>query len=175
MPQASNLHCRVQSADMLMILPIRTESPLRRQPYVNFGLIAANMVLYLLLNEKLPTAPELADFTERMRKSRGLKPEVRDMIRNFPAAGSPMELLQSVISYLSGTVIHQIEHSANCNCRRTLHQIAQLTTVLATYQRFKEGKDYEVLLTADAGIQVVPAKCRVDGGRFKIILDYGGF
>ena len=38
---------------MLMILPIRTESPIRRQPYVNFGLIAANMVLYLLLNEKL--------------------------------------------------------------------------------------------------------------------------
>jgi citrate synthase len=59
----------------------------------------------------------------------------------FPA-GSPMELLESVISYLSGSVEHQIQHSATCNCRRTFHQISQITTVLATYQRFKEGKPY---------------------------------
>ena len=53
-----------------------------------------------------------------------------------------MELLQSVISYLSGSVEHRIQHSATCNCRRTLHQISQMATVLATYQRFKEGKSY---------------------------------
>jgi citrate synthase len=97
---------------------------------------------YLLLNEALPSASELADFSQRMRQSRGLHPSVQNMIRDFPASGSPMELLQSVISYLSGSVEHQIQHSATCNCRRTLHQIAQITTVLATYQRFKEGKAY---------------------------------
>jgi citrate synthase len=64
------------------------------------------------------------------------------MIRNFPSAGSPMELLQSVISYLSSTVEHKIKHSATCNCRQTLHQISQILTVLATYQRFREGKAY---------------------------------
>ena len=53
-----------------------------------------------------------------------------------------MELMQSVISYLSGSVEHRIQHSATCNCRRTLHQISQMTTVLATYQRFKEDKSY---------------------------------
>ena len=97
---------------------------------------------YLLLNEHLPTKQELADFAASMRKSRGLAPPVRDMIRSFPPAGSPMELLQSVIAYLSGTVEHQIQHSATCNCRRTMHQIAQIPSVLATYQRFREGKDY---------------------------------
>ena len=99
-------------------------------------------VAYLLLNEKLPSKKQLDDFSQRMRKNRALNPIVQQMIRNFPQAGSPMELMQSVISYLSGTVEHQIKHSATCNCRRTLHQISQLGTVLATYQRFREGKDY---------------------------------
>ena len=99
-------------------------------------------VAYLLLNEKLPSKKQLDDFSQRMRKNRALNPIVQQMIRNFPQAGSPMELMQSVISYLSGTVEYQIKHSATCNCRRTLHQISQLGTVLATYQRFREGKDY---------------------------------
>ncbi len=99
-------------------------------------------VTYLLLYEELPTAEQLAEFTQRMRSQRGLPPAVIEMIREFPDNGSPMELLQSVISYLSGSVKHRIEHSANCNCRDTLHQIAQIATVLATYQRFKEGKPY---------------------------------
>jgi len=97
---------------------------------------------YLLLNEKLPSESELKDFTERMRQSRDLSPVIQNMIRDFPSAGSPMELLQSVISYLSSSVEHQIQHSATCNCRRTLHQVAQIATVLATFQRFKEGKSY---------------------------------
>ena len=97
---------------------------------------------FLLLYERLPSKQELADFSQRMRRGRGLHPSVQSMIRNFPPSGSVMELLQSVISYLSGSVEHQIRHSATCNCRRTLHQVSQITTVLATYQRFKEGKPY---------------------------------
>lgn len=99
-------------------------------------------VTYLLLYEKLPSSQELEDFRRRMRASRHLPSAVREMIREFPPAGSPMELLQSVIAYLSSTVEHQIQHSTTCNCRDTLHQIAQMLTVLATYQRSKEGKPY---------------------------------
>ena len=38
---------------MLLILPIRTESPMKRVPYVNFFLVATNMLLYVVLDEKL--------------------------------------------------------------------------------------------------------------------------
>lgn len=99
-------------------------------------------VTFLLLNEHLPTKEELADFQVKMRRSRALDPHILDMIRNFPPEGKPMELLQSVISYLSGYVEHKIHHSATCDCRITLHQVVQLSSVVATYQRFKEGKDY---------------------------------
>ena len=97
---------------------------------------------YLLLYEALPSIAELKDFSARCRQCRDLPRAIQDMIRHFPSAGSPMELLQSVISYLSSTVKHKIQHSATCNCRQTLHQVSQVLTVLATYQRFKEGRDY---------------------------------
>jgi citrate synthase len=97
---------------------------------------------FLLLYEKLPTKQELDDFSRRMRESRGLQEPIRNMIREFPPDGSPMELLQSVISYLSSSVEHKIRHSTTCNCRQTLHQVSQMATVLATYQRFREGKSY---------------------------------
>jgi citrate synthase len=64
------------------------------------------------------------------------------MIRDFPPSGTLMELLQSAISYLGGTIEHVIEHSATCNCRDAMHQVAQIGSVVATYQRFKEGKPY---------------------------------
>jgi citrate synthase len=100
--------------------------------------------VYLLLFEQLPSSAELAEFTQNFRSSRHIVAPIQDMIRNFPKAGDPMELLQSVMSYLSGYVAHKIKHSATCNCRQTLHQVAQMGTVIATYQRFKEGKPYVV-------------------------------
>jgi citrate synthase len=97
---------------------------------------------FLLLYGRLPSATEMADFSASMRNCRELNNTVQNMIRDFPPQGSPMELLQSVISYLSSSFVHKIRHSTTCDCRNTLHQIAQLATVLATYQRFREGKDY---------------------------------
>ena len=99
-------------------------------------------VTYLLLYGELPIQSQLDDFTERMRDARPLKPEIIQMIRDFPRDSHPMELLQSVIAYLSGYIEHKIEHSATCNCRQTLHQVAQLATVLAAYHRIKNGKEY---------------------------------
>jgi citrate synthase len=100
--------------------------------------------VYLLLFEQLPSAAELTEFTQNFRSGRHIAAPIQDMIRNFPQAGDLMELLQSVMSYLSGYVTHKIRHSATCNCRQTLHQVAQLATVIAAYQRFKEGKPYVV-------------------------------
>jgi citrate synthase len=97
---------------------------------------------YLLLYGTLPKAAELAQFSRRMRVSRDLSEPVLAMIRVFPKSAHPMELLQSVVSYLSGYVEHRIHHSPTCNCRDTLHQVVQMTSVVAAWQRFREGKEY---------------------------------
>ena len=94
-------------------------------------------VVYLLLYFELPNQKQLDDFRKRMRSGRHLKPEIVDMIRNFPAKAKPMELLQSSVAYLSGYVEHVIHHSATCNCRQTLHQVVQLASVVATLHRIR--------------------------------------
>jgi citrate synthase len=97
---------------------------------------------YLLLYGELPNRQQMGAFSRRMRASRDLAPEILNMIRTFPEDAHPMELLQSVISYLSGYVQHKIHHSPTCNCRDTLHQVAQLASVVAAWRRFHEGKEY---------------------------------
>jgi citrate synthase len=99
-------------------------------------------VTYLLLYGDLPTSAQLKELMQKIRSSRALSQPILDMVRAFPPNAHPMELLQSAVSYLSGYVSHRIEHSATCNCRNTLHQVAQLATVLAAYARFREGKEY---------------------------------
>ncbi|HKJ84470.1 MAG TPA: citrate/2-methylcitrate synthase [Spirochaetia bacterium] len=99
-------------------------------------------VSYLLLYGELPTREQLVVFSAKMRNARELPEPVINMIREFPQNAHPMELLQSVISYLSSYVEHKIHHGPHCNCRDTLHQLAEMATVVATYQRVREGKDY---------------------------------
>jgi len=96
-------------------------------------------VVSLLLNDRLPGLAELEEFRARMRGARALHPKILEMIKGFPPEGKPMELLQSVMAYLSGYIEHKIEHSAYCNCRQTLHQVAQLATVTAAWHRFRRG------------------------------------
>jgi citrate synthase len=99
-------------------------------------------VTYLLLYGKLPTPEEFSHFSQCMRGGRALAPPIVEMVRSFPKAAHPMELLQSVISYLSSYVKHKIHHSATCNCRITLHQVAQIPTVIGAWQRAQEGRKF---------------------------------
>ncbi|MFP4377214.1 MAG: citrate/2-methylcitrate synthase [Spirochaetales bacterium] len=99
-------------------------------------------VTYLLLYGELPNKEQLAVFSAKMRNARDLPEPVITMIRDFPDNAHPMELLQSVISYLSSYVEHKIHHGPHCNCRDTLHQLSQIGSVIATYYRFSQGTEY---------------------------------
>lgn len=99
-------------------------------------------VSYLLLYGHLPNQKEMDDFTVKMRTARKISPPILDMIKSFPRHSHPMELLQSSINFLSGYIDHKIEHSAYCNCRQTLHQVAQLPTIVAAFHRIKNGQEF---------------------------------
>lgn len=98
-------------------------------------------VTYLLLYGELPTLDQYALFQRKMRRSRPISDPIKSMIREFPRDSHPMELLQAVVSYLSGYVEHKIQHDANCNCRITLHQVSQLATVVATLHRVRRDME----------------------------------
>ncbi len=98
-------------------------------------------VTYLLLYGELPNRRQLDAFTLKMRANRKLPEPVKDMIRSFPERAHPMELLQSVIAYLSGYTEHQIHHGPDCYCTDTLHQVAQLPSVIAGHWRTRNGRE----------------------------------
>ncbi len=54
----------------------------------------------LLLDGRLPTAKELADFTTQLKENRHIKFHTRGMMKNLPATGHPMEMLQTVVASL---------------------------------------------------------------------------
>ena len=54
----------------------------------------------LLLDGRLPTAAELADFTSQLKENRRIKFHTRGMMKNLPASGHPMEMLQTVVASL---------------------------------------------------------------------------
>src|SRR4030042_2478763 len=127
--------CRIDGQNgRLYDLGYSTEEPARESDFEE--------TTYLLLHGKLPNRQEMAEFSGKMRSSRGLSEPVLAMVRACPRAAHPMELLQSVVSYLSGYVQHRIHHSPTCNCRDTLHQVVQLASVVAAWQRFREGREY---------------------------------
>ncbi len=54
----------------------------------------------LLLDGRLPTAKELSDFTSQLKGNRHIKFHTRGMMKNLPASGHPMEMLQTVVASL---------------------------------------------------------------------------
>lgn len=57
-------------------------------------------VAYLLVHEKLPTAPELAAYKARLREQRGLPREVKQVLELLPATTHPMDVLRTGVSVL---------------------------------------------------------------------------
>ena len=47
----------------------------------------------LLLDGKLPTAPQLKEFDRQMRKNRRVKFRIRELMRQLPPTGHPMDML----------------------------------------------------------------------------------
>ena len=47
----------------------------------------------LLLDGELPSSAELEDFDQQLRGERKIKYHIREIMRNLPATGHPMEML----------------------------------------------------------------------------------
>ena len=62
---------------MLLFIPIRTDSPVRRQPIVNYGLIAANVLTFLILDGDKKKRGRLAALAyEAERRMQSLREEI---------------------------------------------------------------------------------------------------
>lgn len=97
-------------------------------------------VVHLLLYERLPSGSELPDFQARLAKERDIPQAVIDAMKTRPASSLPMDVLQAAVPMLANHDPDVEKDDQDAADRMGVRLIAKLPTVLAAWQRIKEGK-----------------------------------
>ncbi|MCG7335927.1 citrate synthase [Sporosarcina sp. ACRSM] len=98
-------------------------------------------VLYLLWNDELPTAEELAKLKEDLAIQGVLPTEIISLMKSFPKETHPMAILRTVVSALEMYDPDAYDMSPEANLRKALNIQAKISTVVAAIQRVREGKE----------------------------------
>lgn len=96
---------------------------------------------YLLWNGKLPNKAELADFTKKLAAARKLPPQILDLLKSFPKAATPMEVLRTAVSALSFYDPDEkaVDHASNI--RKSFDLTAQIAMLVAAFDHIRKGKE----------------------------------
>ena len=70
-------------------------------------------IAYLLVHEKLPTRPELANYKRRLKALRGLPANVKAVLEWIPASAHPMDVLRTGCSALGTVLPEKDDHNVN--------------------------------------------------------------
>ncbi len=98
-------------------------------------------IVYLLLFEKLPDAGELAAFKKQLAAERHIPQEVVDALKTRPAKALPMDILQASAAMLAHHDEDVTEPTHEATLRMGIRLIAKLSTVLAAWERIRNGKE----------------------------------
>ncbi len=102
----------------------------------------------LLLDGVLPTAAELADFDDQLRRNRTVQYHIRELMKTLPSTGHPMEMLQTSVASL-GMFYPGNEALTNKNMfddlkyihTMTVKILARMGTIVAMWQHIRKGYD----------------------------------
>ncbi len=102
----------------------------------------------LLLDGELPTKEALDDFDQQLRGERKIKYNIREIMRNLPATGHPMEMLQTAVASL-GMFYGDEEVLTESYASEDLYYvhnmsvkiIARMATIVAAWQHVRRGYD----------------------------------
>ncbi len=98
-------------------------------------------VAYLLWNGKLPTNSELTQFRRDLAKHRVLPREVVAVLKSLPRNADPMEVARTAVSYMAAFPRKKSETFQDANHRKALQLTATLSTIVASYERIRKGKN----------------------------------
>lgn len=98
-------------------------------------------VIHLLLFEKLPDAKQLTELKQWLVSERNIPAELIDALKTRPKDALPMDILQAAVSLLAGHDSDaKIEGSQDATLRMGIRLIAKLPTILAAWERIRNGK-----------------------------------
>lgn len=102
----------------------------------------------LLLDGRLPDVEELAEFDRQLRHNRRVKYKIREIMKNLPVKGHPMEMLQTAVAALgmfypgdeclTGSDMCQ---DLNYIHNMTVKLIARMPTIVAMWHHIRNGYD----------------------------------
>jgi citrate synthase len=95
---------------------------------------------FLLWKGKLPTAPELKEFSQHLAAARKLPSQVIDFLRTLPKTASPMEVLRTTVSLLSTYETDANSTTHEANLEKSFHLTSQIPMIVAYFDRIRKGK-----------------------------------
>jgi citrate synthase len=95
----------------------------------------------LLWNGMLPNAFALREFSTQLALARSLDQRVIEMLKSFPTAATPMEILRTAVSALSFYDADEKDNSHDANVRKAYNLTAQIAMIVAIYDRLRKGKE----------------------------------
>lgn len=97
-------------------------------------------VAYLLLHGELPTAAQLAAFSETERSSRELPAGLLEVIGRLPSEGHPMDAVRTAVSFLGMLPEFAGAETAESSVRKGISLMAKIPTVIAAFRRLNRGE-----------------------------------
>ena len=102
---------------------------------------------YLLWHGVLPTKEQLEDVSAQLCAYRTLPGPVSDLMRLLPKTSTPMDVLRTTVSALSSFDPDAGDNSPEANRRRSIRLTAVFPTIVAGWDRLRNGKDPVAPLT----------------------------
>lgn len=102
----------------------------------------------LLLDGRLPKIIELEEFDQQLRANRPVKYQVRSIMKNLPATGHPMEMLQTAVAslgmfYPGNECLTSPEYCEDLNYvhNMSVKLLARMPTIVAMWEHIRNGYD----------------------------------
>jgi citrate synthase len=98
-------------------------------------------VAHLLLRGELPSSDELESFKDALADARSVSGEGCQVVDLSVMDGAPMEMLRTAVSATSFDDPDKDSNDEEANQRKAIRLIAKIPTLIARYQRRREGKE----------------------------------
>jgi citrate synthase len=108
-------------------------------------------VAFLLMNGKLPTETELAEFSRRIAKARVLPRALRDVVKSLPKDAHPMAALQTCIAAVGAVQPAKSIYEEKSREEMAVDFIGKFPSLVAAIHRTRSGKD---ILEADPTLPI---------------------
>ncbi len=95
-------------------------------------------IVFLLFFRRLPTAPELENFSKELANLRNLPDEILHFLAEFPKGANPMAMLRTMVSALGLFDPQADANSKEANLQKAKRLVAALPTIVAAFHRARQ-------------------------------------